>query len=129
MPVAGAVANGFGAAEPGGNPSAGLRIAAISGAIVVAPADAQVIYAGSFRDYGPTLILRTSRFDELARITPNVASAEYVVGERRVVDVPGDHLTMLSEPHVAAVAAAIEGAIAEIGLSTAYARGALAWPA
>ena len=58
------------------------------------------------------MILRTSRFDELARITPNVASAEYVVGERRVVDVPGDHLTMLSEPHVAAVAAAIEDALA-----------------
>ena len=52
-----------GAAEPSGNPSPGgpnkgVSLAAMSGAVVVAPFDAQVIYAGPFREYGLALILR-----------------------------------------------------------------------
>jgi septal ring factor EnvC (AmiA/AmiB activator) len=58
MPVAGTVLTGFGAEERSGKPSPGLGIGAMPGAAVVAPFDAQVIYAGKFRDLGPTLILR-----------------------------------------------------------------------
>lgn len=41
-----------------GNSSQGLRLGAVPGAVVVAPADAQVIYAGVFHGFGPSLILR-----------------------------------------------------------------------
>jgi murein hydrolase activator len=47
-----------GTAEPPGNSSRGTSLAAVSGAVVVAPFDAQVIYAGPFREYGLALILR-----------------------------------------------------------------------
>lgn len=47
-----------GAAEPPGNSSRGVSLAAVSGAVVVAPFDAQVIYGGPFREYGLALILR-----------------------------------------------------------------------
>ena len=48
----------IGAAEPAGNSGKGASVAAAAGAVVVAPFDAQVVYAGAFREYGPTLILR-----------------------------------------------------------------------
>jgi len=44
--------------SPSGNSSQALRLGAVPGAVVVAPADAQVIYAGEFHGYGPSLILR-----------------------------------------------------------------------
>ena len=47
-----------GAAEPAANSGQGVSLAAVAGAVVVAPFDAQVVYAGAFREYGPTLILR-----------------------------------------------------------------------
>jgi septal ring factor EnvC (AmiA/AmiB activator) len=43
---------------PPGNSSQALRLGALPGAVVVAPTDAQVIYAGIFHGYGPSLILR-----------------------------------------------------------------------
>ncbi|HEX6443282.1 MAG TPA: peptidoglycan DD-metalloendopeptidase family protein [Stellaceae bacterium] len=47
-----------GAVESAGNSGEGMSLAAAAGAVVVAPFDAQVVYAGAFREYGPTLILR-----------------------------------------------------------------------
>ena len=47
-----------GPAEPAGSASPRTSLAAISGAVVVAPFDAQVVYAGPFREYGLVLILR-----------------------------------------------------------------------
>ena len=44
--------------SPSGNSSQALRLGAVPGAVVIAPADAQVIYAGEFHGYGPSLILR-----------------------------------------------------------------------
>lgn len=44
--------------SPPGNSGQGLRLGAVPGAVVVAPADAQVIYAGVFHGFGPSLILR-----------------------------------------------------------------------
>jgi murein hydrolase activator len=47
-----------GAADPPGDGGKGASLAALSGAVVVAPFEGQVVYAGAFREYGPTLILR-----------------------------------------------------------------------
>lgn len=58
MPAAGTLVNSFGAEDSPGNTSQGLNLAAMPGAAVVAPFDGQIIYAGPFRGYGPSLILR-----------------------------------------------------------------------
>jgi septal ring factor EnvC (AmiA/AmiB activator) len=58
IPVAGTILGGPDASESPGNASPGLTLAAIPGATVVAPFDAQIIFAGKFRSYGPILILR-----------------------------------------------------------------------
>ena len=58
MPVAGAVVSSFGAEDSPGNTRQGLSLAAMPGATVAAPLDGQIIYAGPFRGYGPSLILR-----------------------------------------------------------------------
>jgi septal ring factor EnvC (AmiA/AmiB activator) len=60
MPVSGAVAQRFGAADaaPGSLASQGISVAAPPGAVAVAPFDGRIIYAGSFRNFGLVLIIR-----------------------------------------------------------------------
>jgi len=58
MPVVGTTPAGAETEHPPENSNQALRLAALPVAVVVAPADAQVIYAGGFHGYGPSLILR-----------------------------------------------------------------------
>ncbi len=62
MPVSGSISQRFGAAdaatEAGGTASQGLRFAAPPGAVVVAPFDGRVVYAGAFDNLGLALIIR-----------------------------------------------------------------------
>jgi murein hydrolase activator len=57
LPAIGPVVRGFGEALPSGARSRGLAIAALPGAIVVAPASGRVSFAGLFRGYGAIAIL------------------------------------------------------------------------
>jgi len=62
MPVSGAIIRRFGAADAavaaGATANQGLSLAALPGAIAVAPFDGRVIYAGPFRNLGLCLIIR-----------------------------------------------------------------------
>ncbi len=62
MPVAGTIARRSGAndvaIEAGATANQGLRLAALPGAVAVAPFDGRVIYAGPFRNLGLVLIIR-----------------------------------------------------------------------
>jgi murein hydrolase activator len=56
-PIAGPVAQRFGETDKSGAPSQGLRLVGVGDAVVVAPFDGQVDYAGPFQGYGTTLII------------------------------------------------------------------------
>jgi septal ring factor EnvC (AmiA/AmiB activator) len=57
LPVSGVVARRFGAKDDAGSSLFGDIVATHSGAIVTAPSDGAVLYAGPFRSYGQLLIL------------------------------------------------------------------------
>lgn len=57
LPITGAVLRKFGDPDDAGSPARGITLAGRSGAIVTAPADAWVAYAGPFRSFGQLLIL------------------------------------------------------------------------
>ena len=56
-PVSGSLVARFGDRDGVGMPVNGLRFAARTGAQAVAPYDGQIVFAGSFRSYGPILII------------------------------------------------------------------------
>lgn len=78
LPVSGRVSKRFGRADDNGGVMQGDTVATQSDAIVTAPADGEVLYAGPFRSYGQLLIL-------------NVGSGYHVVlaGMSRVNVAPG----------------------------------------
>ncbi len=57
LPVAGEVLRWFGDADGTGHTARGMTVASNPGAIVTAPADGLVVFAGAFRSYGQTIIL------------------------------------------------------------------------
>lgn len=57
LPVTGSVKRRFGASDGNGSVMQGDMVATQSGAIVTAPADGEILYAGPFRSYGQLLIL------------------------------------------------------------------------
>ena len=57
LPVSGTVISGFGANDSYGGAERGLSIAARPGAVVTAPVDVSVSFAGPYRSYGQLLIL------------------------------------------------------------------------
>jgi len=57
LPVIGTVKRRFGAGDGNGSVMQGDMVATQSGAIVTAPADGEILYAGPFRSYGQLLIL------------------------------------------------------------------------
>jgi murein hydrolase activator len=57
-PVVGGLRRHFGEADPAGRTSQGLTLDAAPSAVVIAPFDGQVEYAGDFRGYGLILIIR-----------------------------------------------------------------------
>ncbi len=58
---------------------------------------------------GPALVLRTGGWQELDHID---LGGGLLVGEKQLIEIPGDHGTMLREPHVATVAAGLRDALA-----------------
>jgi septal ring factor EnvC (AmiA/AmiB activator) len=57
LPVIGALMRAYGAADDYGGTEKGLSIAARPGAVVAAPADGRVVFAGPWRSYGQLLVL------------------------------------------------------------------------
>lgn len=57
LPVSGEILRRFGDPDGTGHTATGMTIAARPGALVSAPADATVVYAGRFRSYGEMVIL------------------------------------------------------------------------
>ncbi len=57
FPVAGDIVRRFGDPDGTGHTARGMTIASNAGAIVTAPADGSVVFAGAFRSYGQTIIL------------------------------------------------------------------------
>nr|WP_316650916.1 murein hydrolase activator EnvC [uncultured Gellertiella sp.] len=59
LPVSGDLVRHFGDDDGTGHPARGVTVAASSGALVTAPADGYVVFAGQFRSYGQMIILNT----------------------------------------------------------------------
>jgi septal ring factor EnvC (AmiA/AmiB activator) len=59
LPVTGELVRGFGEDDGTGHPARGMTLAANPGALVTAPADGHVVFAGQFRSYGQMIILNT----------------------------------------------------------------------
>lgn len=59
LPVAGETLRQFGDPDGTGHQAQGVVIASQAGALVTAPADAWVVFAGNFRSYGQMIILNT----------------------------------------------------------------------
>ena len=59
LPVAGDVLRWYGDADGTGHTARGMTLASNQGAVVTAPADGLVVYAGAFRSYGQMVILNT----------------------------------------------------------------------
>lgn len=59
LPVAGTILRQFGDADGTGHPARGMTVAVDAGALVTAPADGSVVFAGAFRSYGQMIILNT----------------------------------------------------------------------
>jgi septal ring factor EnvC (AmiA/AmiB activator) len=52
MPVAGSLAQRFGAADSAGSTAKGITILARPGSTVLAPYDGEIVFRGPFRSYG-----------------------------------------------------------------------------
>jgi septal ring factor EnvC (AmiA/AmiB activator) len=83
LPVAGRMIKGFGAADSYGGQERGLSLATRPGALVTAPSDGWVSFAGPYRSYGQLLIV-------------NAGQGYYVVlaGLARIDVVPGQFVLM-----------------------------------
>jgi septal ring factor EnvC (AmiA/AmiB activator) len=57
LPLAGDVLRWYGDADGTGHPARGMTVASNPGAVVTAPADGLVVFAGAFRSYGQMIIL------------------------------------------------------------------------
>lgn len=57
LPLAGDIVRWFGDADGTGHPARGITVASNPGAVVTAPADGLVVFAGAFRSYGQMIIL------------------------------------------------------------------------
>src|SRR5690606_17546989 len=57
LPVTGEVLRSYGDADGTGHSAVGMTVASNSGAVVTAPADGLVVFAGAFRSYGQMIIL------------------------------------------------------------------------
>lgn len=97
-PVAGDVLRRFGEADGTGHDSQGLTLAANPGALVTAPSDGWIVFAGTFRSYGRMIILNAGAGYHLVlsgmdRV--NVREGQFVVA--------GEPLAVMGEKRVASV--------------------------
>ena len=98
FPVAGDVLRRFGDADGTGHESQGTTLAANPGALVTAPADGWIVFAGTFRSYGRMIILNAGEGYHLVlsgmdRV--NVREGQFVVA--------GEPLAVMGEKRVASV--------------------------
>lgn len=101
LPVIGTVKRRFGASDGNGSLMQGDMVATQSGAIVTAPADGEILYAGPFRSYGQLLILDAGGgyhvvLTGMSRLT--VASGQSVLA--------GEPIGAMGEARVASTSAA-----------------------
>ena len=104
LPVTGRIKRRFGADDGNGGVMQGDMVATQSGAIVTAPADGNVLYAGPFRSYGQLLILNAGDgyhvvLAGMSRL--NVASGQSVLA--------GEPIGAMGEARVASTAATSNG--------------------
>ncbi|MEW9617475.1 murein hydrolase activator EnvC [Shinella sp. S4-D37] len=98
FPVAGDVLRQFGEADGTGHDSQGLTLAANPGALVTAPADGWIVFAGTFRSYGRMIILNAGEGYHLVLSGMDRVS----VREGQFV-VAGEPLAVMGEKRVASV--------------------------
>lgn len=97
-PVAGDVLRRFGDADGTGHDSQGMTLATNAGALVTAPSDGWIVFAGTFRSYGRMVILNAGEGYHLVlsgmdRV--NVREGQFVVA--------GEPLAVMGEKRVASV--------------------------
>ena len=85
-PASGAITHAFGAQTAGGPPTQGVTVHTRPGAQVVAPARAEVAYAGPFRSYGQVLIL--NRDDGYVMVLAGLGNVRARVGETVIAGQP-----------------------------------------
>ena len=98
FPVAGDVLRRFGEADGTGHDSQGLTLAANPGALVTAPSDGWIVFAGTFRSYGRMIILNAGEGYHLVLSgmdKVNVREGQFVVA--------GEPLAVMGEKRVASV--------------------------
>lgn len=97
-PVAGDILRQFGEADGTGHDSQGLTLAANPGALVTAPSDGWIVFAGTFRSYGRMIILNAGEGYHLVLSgmdKVNVREGQFVVA--------GEPLAVMGEKRVASV--------------------------
>nr|WP_314089899.1 murein hydrolase activator EnvC [uncultured Shinella sp.] len=97
-PVAGDVLRRFGDADGTGHDSQGMTLATSSGALVTAPSDGWIVFAGTFRSYGRMIILNAGEGYHLVLSgmdKVNVREGQFVVA--------GEPLAVMGEKRVASV--------------------------
>ncbi|WP_411036277.1 murein hydrolase activator EnvC family protein [Shinella sp. BYT-45] len=97
-PVAGDVLRQFGEADGTGHDSQGLTLAANPGALVTAPSDGWIVFAGSFRSYGRMIILNAGEGYHLV-----LAGMDKVSVREGQFVVAGEPLAVMGEKRVASV--------------------------
>ena len=97
-PVAGDVLRQFGEADGTGHDSQGLTLAANPGALVTAPADGWIVFAGTFRSYGRMIILNAGEGYHLV-----LAGMDRVSVREGQFVVAGEPLAVMGEKRVASV--------------------------
>jgi len=105
LPVAGSRLRGFGDPERAGGTTRGISLETRPGALVSAPSDAWVVYAGPFRSFGQLLIL-------------NAGGGYYILlaGMQRI-DVALNQFVLAGEP-VAVMGETSEAAATTVGVGT-----------
>ncbi len=89
LPVRGDVVSEFGDPRGGGSKAQGITIAARADALVTAPADGWVIYAGKFRSFGQTIVLDVGenyRIVMTGMEKVNVRAGQFVVAGEPVAE-------------------------------------------
>ena len=98
LPVAGDVLRQFGEADGTGHDSQGLTLAANPGALVTAPSDGWIVFAGTFRSYGRMIILNAGEGYHLV-----LAGMDRVSVREGQFVVAGEPLAVMGEKRVASV--------------------------
>ena len=100
LPAAGDILRRFGDADGTGHPARGMTVATGPGAVVTAPADGTVVFAGAFRSYGQMIILNTG--DGYLLVMSGMERVK--TGQGKFV-FAGEPVAMMGEKRVASAAA------------------------